>query len=103
MARSRTSSDLELLLHLDRASPEPLHRQLGGGLRHAIRDGGLEAGTAVPSSRGLAAQLGVAAAWSWRPTSSCRGGVPREPAGRDDPGRGGSRGADAGRRSSWSR
>ncbi len=60
MARSRTSSDLELLLHLDRASPEPLHRQLGGGLRHAIRDGGLEAGTAVPSSRGLAAQLGVA-------------------------------------------
>lgn len=61
MARTRTSSGGgELLLRLDRTSPEPLHRQLGCELRHAIRYGGLDAGTAVPSSRALAEQLGVA-------------------------------------------
>ena len=59
MARSRTSSGLELLLAVDRTSPEPLHRQLGCALRDAIRHGRLEGGWAVPSSRDLATQLAV--------------------------------------------
>src|SRR5262245_26604510 len=60
MAGSRTSSASELLLALDREAPEALHRQLGRGLRAAIRDGRLRRGSALPSSRALAAQLGVA-------------------------------------------
>ena len=59
MARTRTSSDVELLVPLDRESPQPLHRQLEQGLREAIRDGRLRAATALPSSRAFAAQLGV--------------------------------------------
>ena len=59
MARTRTSSDVELLLPLDRESPQPLHRQLEQGLREAIRDGRLPAATGLPSSRAFAAQLGV--------------------------------------------
>ena len=59
MSRSKTSSSLELLLPLDRVSPEPLHRQLEHGLRAAVRDGRLAPGATLPSSRGLAAQLGV--------------------------------------------
>jgi GntR family transcriptional regulator/MocR family aminotransferase len=59
MARSRTSSALELHLPLDRASREPLHRQLSRGLREAVRDGRLEPGAPLPSSRALAAQLGL--------------------------------------------
>lgn len=59
MARSRTSSALELHLPLDRASREPLHRQLSHGLREAVRDGRLEAGAPLPSSRAFAAQLGL--------------------------------------------
>jgi GntR family transcriptional regulator / MocR family aminotransferase len=42
---------------LDRASHEPLHRQLGRGIREAIRDGRLAPGAPLPSSRALAAQL----------------------------------------------
>src|SRR6266446_2371945 len=59
MPRSKTSSDLELLVELDRDRPESLHRQLERGLRTAIRDGRLEAGTVLPSSRALAMQLRV--------------------------------------------
>jgi GntR family transcriptional regulator/MocR family aminotransferase len=63
MATSRTSSGtasgLELLLAVDRTSPEPVHRQLGCGLREAIRSGRLDGGVAVPSSRDLARQLAV--------------------------------------------
>jgi GntR family transcriptional regulator / MocR family aminotransferase len=59
MARSKTSSGLELLVALDRMSPDPLHRQLERALRAAIRDGRLESGSALPSSRALASQLGV--------------------------------------------
>jgi GntR family transcriptional regulator/MocR family aminotransferase len=50
---------LELLVELDRASPEPLHRQLERSLRVAVRDGRLAPAAALPSSRALAAQLGV--------------------------------------------
>jgi GntR family transcriptional regulator/MocR family aminotransferase len=59
MPTTRTSSGLDLLLPVDPASPEPLHRQLGSGLRQAIRSGRLEGGLALPSSRALARQLGV--------------------------------------------
>ncbi len=59
MPKTRTSSDLELLLPLDRESPQPLHRQLEQALREAIRDGRLPATTGLPSSRSFAAQLGV--------------------------------------------
>src|SRR3954449_7971087 len=59
MAGTRTSSTVELLLAVDRTSPEPIHRQLGCELREAIRRGRLEGRTPVPSSRELARQLGV--------------------------------------------
>jgi GntR family transcriptional regulator/MocR family aminotransferase len=59
MARTKTSSELELLVALDRQSPEPLHRQLERALRSAVRGGRLEAGSALPSTRALAAQLGL--------------------------------------------
>jgi GntR family transcriptional regulator/MocR family aminotransferase len=51
---------LELLLPVDRAANEPLHAQIERGLREAIRDGRLAVGAPVPSSRALAAELGVA-------------------------------------------
>ena len=59
MARIRTSSALELLIRLDRADPRPLHRQLEQGIREAVRGGRLVAGSALPSTRALAAQLAV--------------------------------------------
>src|SRR5258706_8789522 len=59
MKISRTSSVLELLVQLDRASPEPLHRQLEHGLRGAVRDGRLAPASPLPSSRVLADQLAV--------------------------------------------
>ncbi len=46
-------------MDLDRGSPEPLHRQLERELRAAIRQRRLAPGAALPSSRGLALQLGV--------------------------------------------
>ncbi len=59
MARTRTSSNLELLVILDRDRPHALHHQLEQALREAIRDGRLPATTALPSTRALAAQLAV--------------------------------------------
>ena len=49
----------ELLVELDRAGPEPLHRQLCDGLRTAIRTGRLGPHTRMPSTRVLASDLGV--------------------------------------------
>ena len=49
----------ELLVELDRARSEPLHRQLADGLRGAIRTGRLAPRTRLPSTRVLAADLGV--------------------------------------------
>jgi GntR family transcriptional regulator / MocR family aminotransferase len=54
-----TTSGPELLVELDRAAPEPLHRQLINGLRDAIRTGRLAPETRLPSTRVLAADLGV--------------------------------------------
>lgn len=50
---------VELLVELQRGSALPLHEQLERVLREAIRVGGLRAGTPLPSSRALAAELGV--------------------------------------------
>jgi GntR family transcriptional regulator/MocR family aminotransferase len=44
---------------LDRSSPEALHRQLYGRLREEVLSGRLAAGTRLPSTRALAAELGV--------------------------------------------
>jgi GntR family transcriptional regulator/MocR family aminotransferase len=59
MADSGTTSGPELLVELDRTGPEPLHRQLADGLRKAIRTGRLAPHTRLPSTRVLAADLGV--------------------------------------------
>ncbi|HEY2283532.1 MAG TPA: PLP-dependent aminotransferase family protein [Solirubrobacteraceae bacterium] len=49
----------ELLIEIDRASELPLHEQLERSLRENIRRGRLPAGSRLPSTRGLAAELGV--------------------------------------------
>jgi GntR family transcriptional regulator / MocR family aminotransferase len=59
MSISGTTSGPELLVELDRMSPEPLHRQLADGLRDAIRTGRLAPHTRLPSTRVLAADFGV--------------------------------------------
>jgi GntR family transcriptional regulator/MocR family aminotransferase len=59
MALSGTTSGPELLVELDRAGADPLHRQLANGLRDAIRTGRLAPHTRLPSTRVLAADLGV--------------------------------------------
>ena len=59
MGISGTTSGPELLVELDRAAPEPLHRQLANGLRDAIRTGRLAPATKLPSTRVLATDLGV--------------------------------------------
>jgi GntR family transcriptional regulator / MocR family aminotransferase len=50
---------VDLLVELHRRGDRPLHQQLERTLRDAIRDGRLQAGALLPSSRGLAAELGV--------------------------------------------
>ena len=59
MADSGTTSGPELLVELDRGARAPLHRQLADGLRDAIRSGRLAPATRLPSTRVLAADLGV--------------------------------------------
>jgi len=49
----------EILLSLDRTAAEPLRAQLEGALRDAIRSGRLAAGERLPSSRTMAAELGL--------------------------------------------
>jgi GntR family transcriptional regulator/MocR family aminotransferase len=49
----------ELLLRLDRERAEPLGSQLERELREAIRSGRLAAGERLPSSRAMAAELGI--------------------------------------------
>lgn len=50
---------MDLPLQLDRTSVVPLHRQLTQQLRQAILDGRLPAGARLPSTRSLAAELGI--------------------------------------------
>ena len=59
MSRTKTSSAIELLVPLDRASTNPLHRQLEQELRDAVRSGRLPSGSTLPSTRALADQLAV--------------------------------------------
>ncbi|WBQ06671.1 MocR-like pyridoxine biosynthesis transcription factor PdxR [Kribbella sp. CA-293567] len=60
MSRSRTNlGPGELLVELDRGSTVPLHQQLESGIRERIRQGLLRAGTALPATRALAADLGL--------------------------------------------
>ncbi len=59
MPGSRTSSSTELLLDLDRDDPSPLHHQVERELRAAVRSGRLPGASALPSTRSLAAALGV--------------------------------------------
>jgi len=47
------------VISVDRAAPEPLHRQVYAGFRDAILRGDLEAGQQVPSSRTLATELEI--------------------------------------------
>ena len=49
----------EIFVDLDRSRPRGLRAQIEGGLRTAIRSGRLAPGTLLPSSRALAADLGV--------------------------------------------
>jgi GntR family transcriptional regulator / MocR family aminotransferase len=50
---------VDLLLALERNDDDPLHEQIERAVRDAIRDGRLKASARLPSSRGLAAELGV--------------------------------------------
>jgi GntR family transcriptional regulator/MocR family aminotransferase len=50
---------VELLLTVSRDRPGTLSRQIEGRFRDAVRDGTLRPGTPVPSTRELAAELGV--------------------------------------------
>ncbi|HEU4977429.1 MAG TPA: PLP-dependent aminotransferase family protein, partial [Solirubrobacteraceae bacterium] len=56
---ARHKGPVELLVEIDRDGEAPLHQQLERALRDAVRAGRLPAGTPLPSSRGLAAELGV--------------------------------------------
>ena len=49
----------ELLIEIDRSSELPLHEQLERSLRENIRRGRLPTGTRLPSTRGLAIELGI--------------------------------------------
>jgi GntR family transcriptional regulator/MocR family aminotransferase len=55
---SRTGP-VDFLIELDRRGEPPMYEQLERILREAIRDGRLPAGSRLPSSRGLAAELGL--------------------------------------------
>jgi GntR family transcriptional regulator / MocR family aminotransferase len=56
---TRARGPVELLVDLDRGADLPLHEQLERALRADIRAGRLAAGSRLPSTRGLAAQLGL--------------------------------------------
>jgi GntR family transcriptional regulator / MocR family aminotransferase len=57
--KSRPFGGPELLVELDRGAETPLHEQLERSLRADIRSGRLPGGTRMPSTRGLAGELGV--------------------------------------------
>lgn len=57
---SRRTTSPELLLAVDRSAGVPARQQVEDALRSAIRSGTLAAGARLPSSRALAADLGVA-------------------------------------------
>ncbi len=56
----RPSADLDLPIVVDRKDDTPLHQQLASGLRHAVQSGLVPPGGRLPSTRVLAASLGLA-------------------------------------------
>ncbi len=56
---TRRSRAPEVLVELDRGADEPLSLQLERALRDGVRSGALRPGTPLPSTRALAAELGV--------------------------------------------
>jgi GntR family transcriptional regulator/MocR family aminotransferase len=60
MAKAWTGSRIDLHLDLGAAGPARRRAALETALRQAIRDGSLRPGVSLPSSRGLAEQLGLA-------------------------------------------
>ena len=59
ITQSNTAFPADLFVELDRSRPRGLRTQLEHGLRHAITRGSLPAGTVLPPSRVLAAELDV--------------------------------------------
>jgi GntR family transcriptional regulator/MocR family aminotransferase len=55
----RRTGPVDLLVEIDRHGEQPMYEQLERILREAIRDGRLPAGSRLPSSRNLAAELGL--------------------------------------------
>ncbi len=55
----RVASGVLPVIAIDRRSPKALHRQFYDGYRAAIIDGRLHPGQRIPSSRGLASELGI--------------------------------------------
>lgn len=55
----QSSGPVDLPVKLDRRHDQPLYEQLECTVRDAVRDGRLTAGTRLPSSRALAAELGI--------------------------------------------
>jgi GntR family transcriptional regulator / MocR family aminotransferase len=49
----------DLLIDLDRDADKPLHRQIESSIKRRVSAGLLTAGTPLPATRGLAADLGV--------------------------------------------
>jgi GntR family transcriptional regulator / MocR family aminotransferase len=56
----KASSGIEVMVRLERGSGEPLRAQLERQLRDSVRAGALRHGVALPSSRALATELGIA-------------------------------------------
>jgi GntR family transcriptional regulator/MocR family aminotransferase len=59
MTRASGPVSPELLVELDREADAPLHEQIERSIREDVRAGRLAAGSKLPSSRSLAAELGV--------------------------------------------
>jgi len=59
MIMNESSQPTELLLSVSKDASGTLGSQIEGQLRDRIRDGALRAGTALPSTRDLARQLGI--------------------------------------------
>jgi GntR family transcriptional regulator/MocR family aminotransferase len=59
MTRPNTGLAEDLLVELRRDGPVPLHTQIAGRIRDAIRAGDLRAGASLPPTRTMAAGLGI--------------------------------------------
>jgi GntR family transcriptional regulator / MocR family aminotransferase len=59
-SRTNLSPVSELAIDLDRDGGDALHHQIEASIRQRIRSGALPAGVALPPTRPLAAELGVA-------------------------------------------